>query len=151
MEYLRKYGRFLLQLLVHELGGTGPRHPSFCLDNDWFVRFLMQYFGDRFYFPVNSLIFDFIFWQENSSAAAAYKCTSQHKDDPDGKEISWNLFFLMIYILCLNFIAMNGPRKMSDGPKVFISYLKGQIWETERGHIKSSASNIFQTFMNCWQ
>ena len=28
---------------------------------------------------------------------------------------------------------MNGPRKMSDGLKVFTSYLKGQICETERG------------------
>ena len=29
---------------------------------------------------------------------------------------------------------MNGPRKMSDGQKVFFSYLKGEICETERGH-----------------
>ena len=54
----------------------------------------MQYFGDRFYFPVISLISDFIFWQENPSAAAAYKCTSQHKDDPERKEISWELIFV---------------------------------------------------------
>ena len=32
----------------------------------------MQYLGDQFYLLVISSISDFIFWQENPSAAAAY-------------------------------------------------------------------------------
>ena len=94
--------------------------------------------------------FWFYFLTRKPKCSCRVHVTSQHKDDP-GQRGRKYLVVVDDYLLCLNNEQWIDQENLSDWQKVFISYLKGQICEAEKGHINSKASNIFQTFMNSWQ